>query len=568
MIPNAVQQALGLSVSMVLLLAPAQLLADGYHGNVMTSRAPEAWYGAGLQQLSAAIPDLEKTLRAAPPSESPTSQNAKLKVARDVEELRNRAASAIPAPQSPAANTPAPESAPSTPTAGGRIHSEFTPEQKALLGRASSESLEILAYLDPRNIFPREFPNFPVERVPGYRLAAKRMLLVTGPVGAESVVQALRSELMGMGGAGVLGMTHHPQYYTDLLEALQDAAASGYLAPEHVQTLQQAAAGAKPEPQAALAAEVQRLLPDLENVGPGAILKWASETQDPSRRQDLYSRVDRWIPAASTEELLQASKLIGENASTPQAKRLKQQTNNEIARRAASGTLNDLLALFDTDIELDARVRQSAEAALDDRLTEADVAALLAAAAHANPQVSQPAQAALAQRSPTYAEVKDLLPHIWSHAESSDDAVADAARRQAANAFQRAPISHCLYWLGVVESDQKALIWTQIDARIARADAPRRAEYRQTALHVTGLKKAGLASRLAALDLLSRLKDPQAARPLVDLLPLLPRECWPAAGAALSAITGQDFGPRRGDGGAEVGVAVKKWRVWLTENGQ
>jgi hypothetical protein len=50
---------------------------------------------------------------------------------------------------------------------------------------------------------------------------------------------------------------------------------------------------------------------------------------------------------------------------------------------------------------------------------------------------------------------------------------------------------------------------------------------------------------------------------LVDKLPTLPRELWPRCGGALRKLTRQDFGPRPGDGAAELNAALAKWRTWL-----
>jgi hypothetical protein len=78
---------------------------------------------------------------------------------------------------------------------------------------------------------------------------------------------------------------------------------------------------------------------------------------------------------------------------------------------------------------------------------------------------------------------------------------------------------------------------------------------------------AAMGARQAALELLARLKHLPAAGALIDLLPRLPRELWPAAGRTLEQITGQRFGPQAGDGAAEVSVAAKKWRAWLQQSG-
>jgi hypothetical protein len=540
--------------------------ADGYHGAVMSTQAPEAWVATAFQHLNAAIPNLDQKLQAGPRAAG--NDSTKLEVG-NVEDLKNRSTDPPPSNSGrPKKTTTAPRA--KSPQAGGRLQAEFTDQERALLGRASDASLEVLAYLNPENIFPHEFPNFPLNRIADYRAGAKRILGATGPVGADAVVQSIRNELMAAGGRGNpnFGLAPHPLYHKDLLEALQDAAASGYVTREHVASLREAAAGAKSGPQAALAQEVQRVLPDLERVSLATVLKWAEETQDPARKQDLYDRAERWIASAGMGDLIKASQSLAESKDLKQAKRFQQLVAAELAKRAAKADLDDLLLLFKEKVELDSRSQEAAEKAIIGRLDEAGIAQLLSAAEHGPTEVQRAALAHLAQRSPTYAEVKDELPAIWAYANSQNQAVSDAANQQSANAFQRAPMSHCLYWLPRADAGQKDLIWQQVDGRIARSDASRRAEYRQTGIQVAGTKEAEVGARVAAVELLGRLKDPEAVGPLVDILSLLPRECWPAAGKSLQALTGQDYGPRAGAGVADVSAAVKKWRAWLAENGK
>jgi len=169
----------------------------------------------------------------------------------------------------------------------------------------------------------------------------------------------------------------------------------------------------------------------------------------------------------------------------------------------------------------------------------------------------------LAARRPTYSAVKDDLGEICRLASSGDADVAAAARMQVINAFQRAPMSHCLYWLGQLDRDLGKLIWQQVDARIARADAARRREYFETGITVLGHESFNTASRLAAIELLRRLKDPQTAEKVIEGLIELPRELWPRAGSLLGELTGQNFGPREGDGIADVVEATRQWQAWL-----
>jgi hypothetical protein len=79
-------------------------------------------------------------------------------------------------------------------------------------------------------------------------------------------------------------------------------------------------------------------------------------------------------------------------------------------------------------------------------------------------------------------------------------------------------------------------------------------------------EKTADASRVAALELLGQLKSHDGVGVVIDMLSKMPRGLWPAAGQMLRDVTGQDFGPREGDGFAQVGVAVKQWREWREKN--
>ncbi|HET6883409.1 MAG TPA: hypothetical protein VFI31_24880 [Pirellulales bacterium] len=191
------------------------------------------------------------------------------------------------------------------------------------------------------------------------------------------------------------------------------------------------------------------------------------------------------------------------------------------------------------------------------------IAALLSAidAGDANP-ADRGALAKLDKTPPKYREVQEQLADIWRLASSKKPEVAEAARRQVVNAFLRAPISECMRWLADDDTKLQALIWEQLDDRIARADDERKAAYGEAALAVIAQSDARLASRRAAAQLLGRLKNRAAAERLIELLPTLPRSLWGPIGRALEEITGQDFGPRDGAGVAELNGALKKWRAW------
>ncbi|NQT15011.1 MAG: hypothetical protein HQ582_19805 [Planctomycetes bacterium] len=167
---------------------------------------------------------------------------------------------------------------------------------------------------------------------------------------------------------------------------------------------------------------------------------------------------------------------------------------------------------------------------------------------------------------PRYSEVKDHIEEIWELTRSDNEQVAAAAREQIVNAFKRAPISHCLYWIGQGDDELAKLIWEQIDARVTRASAERRAEYAKSAVTVLEHSGVNMAGRKAAIRLLTQLNDGQVIENVVELLSELPSDLAPDAGQLLRDLTGQDFGPRSGDQIGNVLQARRQWQAWLQAN--
>jgi hypothetical protein len=171
----------------------------------------------------------------------------------------------------------------------------------------------------------------------------------------------------------------------------------------------------------------------------------------------------------------------------------------------------------------------------------------------------------LAESQPAYADVKDDIEAIWQYIDSDNPQVKKAAREQLAIAFQQAPMSHCLHWIAQDKAGLSDLIWEQVDARITAADSARRDSYHELALKVALSDKFETTSRLAAVQLLSRLKNPASLTPLIDSLVELPRELWPTVGSTLTKVSGQDLGPKAGDKLADVVGIAKKWKAWLKD---
>jgi hypothetical protein len=205
----------------------------------------------------------------------------------------------------------------------------------------------------------------------------------------------------------------------------------------------------------------------------------------------------------------------------------------------------------------------------NEKIDQANVLELLQARERvSHPVLKRKISEEFRRRSPKYAEVKEQLDGLWQLARSDDAELAGDARKHVENAFQRAPISECLRWMGSDDEQLNDLIWEQIDGRIERADAGRREGYRNSALAVVQLGQFNASSKKSALELLTRLDDDQAAGLLVDLLPKMPRDLWPEAGRTLHKLTGKDFGPHPDDGPVEVLAAIKRWRAWLKPRGE
>jgi hypothetical protein len=407
---------------------------------------------------------------------------------------------------------------------GGQILADLTPQQQALLARKGQDCLELLAYLDPKNIIPREFPNFQLNKVPEYRQAAKQLLGAMGPDGTRQVAARVREELMA-GPRRMADVGLHPSYYEDLLQTLQQGTAAGNLSSKELHDLLEAVQGVKSGPQSALAKRVQEAL-SLENLDLAALMALAADTKDP--------------------------KLLMRFAALLQ-KRLESLDMASLITLAAESK--------------DSKLRMRLAAALQKRLPEAGVLELLRAQATvSDATMAREIQTELGKQSPTFKEISEHLADIWKLAGSGNDKVSKAARRQVANAFQRAPIAQCLEWLGNKDEDLRTLIWEQIDGRIDRADEATKDKYAAAALTALEDSQTDATIRAAGLDLLARLKGRRHAAGIVDQLPKLPRELWPKAGSTLRELTGQDFGPRAGDGVAEVITARNRWREWLERN--
>lgn len=472
------------------------LLADGWHNAALATKSLDDW----LSELKRAIPDLDKRL-----------QEHGLRASNDIEALKRRVE--VGKKRAPG------------PTAGGKIHAEFTPEQLALLERKAADCMEVLAYMKPENIYPREFPDFQLQKIPEYRKTATALLQMMGLPGGKAVANTLTSALRG-GLPNGGDVTFHPSFIPEILSLFEKQAAAGNLSPEDLQSLGDASAGKKPPPYDQLARRVMEIID--KNSDLPSLLKWAEATDDPNRKQKIINSIKTRLASANGTEL---SAVLASSAATPD---LRKAVVAQLKQRLGETSVLQLL------VQLNAKIDNDLVAAVRRELDT---------------------------RSVKFADVEGDLPQIRKFLDSQDPAVSLAAKAQLENAFQRAPVTQCLEWLGPNDKPMRELIWTQIDGRIARADGARRESYRNAALTVLGDNEFKLPIRLAAVELLRRLNDRQAIVPVVALLPKLPRDLMSPAGALLKDISGQDFGPKPGDGVAQLNTCFKNWQRWCQEEG-
>lgn len=497
-------------------LYQADVRADGWHSPVLNAGSVDQWLG----EAKAVFPRNQEALAVADFSDA--SGNSSLRAGRDIEDLKERVSGGTRNKKS--SDAPPQRTNAKAPPKANNLQANLNPQQQAFLSQKANDAIQILAFMKDGNVFPREFPRFPIQQMGQFRNAAKQLLNVMGPPSAQAVTGQLRTHLMS--GVRSFGdITYHEEYVEDMLDVLGTSAAAGWLTPDDLASLREAMRGEKSDEVQQLVDQIEAALP--KNLDFVSLLQWATDLPDAKRRSDMLEILRQRIPYVDTADLEQS-------LSYP---KIDDKTKAAIASR------------------------------LKDSIPNLGVTALLTLMSIGDDEVRLAVESELRSRKPTYAEVQEEIPSLWEFANGEDARVAAYAKWHVANAFQRAPMSHCLYWLSKEDGELNTLIWKQVDARVANADGDRKAGYADTALQAVQLDNVGLPAKKASMELLGRLKDRAAAKRLIELLLNMPRDLWPAAGAALRDITGEDFGPQAGDGVAEVTVAVKNWREWAKQNG-
>jgi hypothetical protein len=466
-------------------LSPPPSWADGWHNATLGSSSIDMW----LQDVRSAIPGFAV----------------------------NTAASGDPTPGKPGSATPNKRGLPTLPTRtpataytsggdspspgyesrykpGGELPAQLTVQQKAVLDRKARECLELLAFMEPKNIFPHEFPNFPMARIPEYRQAAKELLQVMGPTGTTVTVNQTRSELMNTSGFRNYGLHFHANYFDDLLELLGHAAGQGWLSVEDLRSLQEATSGQKTGLQARLAQAVQQVWIqavgkcDLSKLATNALLEWARiQGISSAVKTRIGTELGERLPTASVEELVAAARVFDIKSAIGAG------IERELGQRLRQAELTEVLAVASEDVP---------------------------------PWVKQAAQKA-ANRIVAVKELRDEMPSVAEFLSSTDAQMARSARTQAVKVVQRAAVPTWLRLMGYGVDDLNHLVWEQFDSRLQSGDQQLRADYVESQLDVLGNTEASLSSRRAATELLWRLRPQESAARVIELLHNLPQELQP-----------------------------------------
>jgi len=474
------------------------LWGDGFHNAALVTNSLDQW----VSQLSQKVPEVGQAL-----------SGGELRAGESLQELKKKAQG---------------QAATGAQGGKGKLQTQLTAQQQAMLAElAANDCLEILAYMDPKNILPNEFPNFPLERCGEFRSTAKRLIRLMGAQGTSAVAQQLRAELLGNGKPSIPGdLTTVDSYRKDLLDLLSQGVEAGELSEADQSALEEAVRAAGKGPQSELAKEVGEILeagPFGQKSVKELVELYSQRGQSPRTKQAILNAIHKKLAESSVAEL---EEILESKADL----RVRVDVQKELERRVSEGTELDLVELLETSKSK--TLRTTAETALKDR-------------------------------KPKFAQLEPQIRGLAKLLDARNLQAAQAARAQLERAFRIAPLSRCLAWLGKEGPKLDEVIYAQLDYKVDRAQPDRRQEYLQTCLAVVEDSKAPEAAQRGALRVLARLGERAAVKPLVDALPKLSRRLWPEVGKALQQLTGKDYGPKQGDGLAELNEARKKWQQWL-----
>jgi hypothetical protein len=396
---------------------------------------------------------------------------------------------------------------------GGKIEARLTEGEIQSRTLIAKDCLSALAYLDNRNINPAEFPTFPLEKIPEYRKMAKKLVSHLGGQGNKAVISSISSLLMNGKVPGNDQLPLHREAAKDLLDLLQQALESGDVDPQDISTLLLATSGRKVDGTVTEFAHNARELV-LKKCSRDVLEKAADATDDPKLKTLLNNTVkNRQAKVAREGQILKkdwANKPVGE--------------------------LLGMMSVADED-----RKALLVEEIGDHKLTAKDA--------------------------------REHLMDVWQLAQGAKPAVSTNIRDRVKTAIAAASPADCVAWLSAADAELSKLIWQQLSPRLERVSAKERVQLRDTAIDTLAAKDSSPGDRLASIKMLRELKDPEAAKLVLDAIPeaeqlkRIPRDQWPQVAAMLRELTGQKFGPREGQSPLETAGQIKQWRKWRSAQG-
>ena len=415
------------------------------------------------------------------------------------------------------------------------IDGNLTAQDRALLERKARDACTVLAYMIDGNIYDHEYRTFcpdkatKAQNISEARSKCKQFLTQVGPIGSAAVVQELCNVMMGVGpgGAAEPGLTIHPEYTLNLLQAFRASLKQKDVTSTDVVKLLRAADG---QANPLLAKQVIELLLSYENASIDQLIQWREEITDRRLRKKIDTAITRRLADALPEDLIAVlgSKLASST--------IKRQASAELRSMIPSLTVLQLLMILEVK-QLNHEMRKQVAGQLE-------------------------------QTKVRYRNVKKELPEITRLAESPIPIVAKGAEWVLRKAYMTAPIEECINAVNVAGGDD--LISTCIDKKIKRADPDRQAKYMKTALSIMMDANRLKLNRDTARFVIDQLPQPlqqQATVKVIEALRKSDRSLWGEMGAALQQWTGLNYGPTDGANSVEFASALRKWRKWLEEQG-
>jgi len=464
----------------VLLLAAPSVTGHGFHGAAMTTKSLDDY----LSAIKRMVPDAVEGM-----------QRGQMR-AMTAEELKKELAASKGKSAGPAR--------------GGKIEARLSAQEIQNRTRVAQECIDALKYLDRGNIYPEEFPDFPVEQIPKYRAMAKKLLSHLGAEGNKALLGAISSTLMMQ----AIDMPLHNDAGKDMLDLLVPALKSDDVDPDDVATLLTATAGQKPDKGLAdFARKVREIV--LAHCSRRVLEQAIASTGDPQLKNLLQKAVKTREAEAARE-------------------------SKQIRQKLATASLEDLLQMVGA--------------------TENDENKSLV--------IEQ-----IGEHNLTAKEARAHLIEIWQLSQDAAQPTSANLRKRVQAAIARGTTADCLAWLAADDAELNKTVWQQLGLLLDKANAIERRQVRDTAIDALAGATTSKGGKRRSIEVLRRLKDREAAVLIIDAIPereeikRIPLELWPQTAALLRELTGQKFGPREGEKALEALGQIKQWRKWRSAQG-